>query len=97
MTRALAPFLLGELDATEVLAPYDPYVGDYSQQFTRPSAEHWFGTDEFGRDVLSRIMFGARIALFVGFSASFIGCTLGAVLGVVSAFWGGTSCGSRTP
>src|SRR5438034_8540439 len=50
-----------------LLAPYDPYNGDYGQQFARPSAEHWFGTDEFGRDVLSRIMFGARIALFVGF------------------------------
>ena len=74
----------------ELLAPYDPYVGDYGLQFARPSAEHWFGTDEFGRDVLSRIMFGARIALFVGFFASFIGCTLGALLGVVSAFWGGT-------
>ena len=74
----------------EVLAPYDPYIGDYGQQFMRPSAEHWFGTDEFGRDVLSRIMYGARIALFVGFSASLIGCTLGGLLGVVSAFWGGT-------
>jgi len=73
----------------DVLAPYDPYVGDYGQQFVRPSVEHWFGTDEFGRDVLSRIMYGARIALFVGFCASFIGCTLGAILGVVSAFWGG--------
>jgi peptide/nickel transport system permease protein len=74
----------------ELLAPYDPYVGDYGLQFARPNAEHWFGTDEFGRDVLSRIMYGARIALFVGFFASFIGCTLGALLGVVSAFWGGT-------
>jgi peptide/nickel transport system permease protein len=74
----------------ELLAPYDPYVGDYGLQFARPSAEHWFGTDEFGRDVLSRIMYGARIALFVGFCASFIGCTIGALLGVVSAFWGGT-------
>ena len=72
-----------------VLAPYDPYVGDYGLQFARPSAEHWFGTDEFGRDVLSRIMYGARIALFVGFFASFIGCTIGALLGVVSAYWGG--------
>src|SRR5260370_40842817 len=72
------------------LAPYDPYTGDYGAQFARPSADHWFGTDEFGRDVLSRIMYGARIALFVGFFASFIGCTLGALLGVVSAFWGGT-------
>ena len=50
-------------------------------QFARPSAEHWFGTDEFGRDVLSRIMYGARIALFVGFTASFAGCTIGAPAG----------------
>jgi len=71
------------------LAPYDPYHGDYSQQFARPSAEHWFGTDEFGRDILSRIMYGARIALFVGFTASFAGCTIGALLGVLSAYWGG--------
>ncbi len=73
----------------QMLAPYDPYVGDYGAQFARPSAEHWFGTDEFGRDVMSRIMYGARIALFVGFAASFIGCTIGALLGVVSAYWGG--------
>ena len=71
------------------LAPYDPYTGDYGAQFMRPSAEHWFGTDEFGRDVLSRIMYGARIALFVGFAASLIGCTIGAFLGVISAYWGG--------
>jgi peptide/nickel transport system permease protein len=71
------------------LAPYDPYQGDYALQFARPSAEHWLGTDEFGRDVLTRIMYGARIALFVGFTASFAGCTLGALLGVVSAYWGG--------
>jgi peptide/nickel transport system permease protein len=73
----------------ELLAPYDPYHSDYGAQFSRPSAEHWFGTDEFGRDVLSRIMYGARIALFVGFVASFTGCTIGALLGVISAYWGG--------
>jgi peptide/nickel transport system permease protein len=74
----------------EALARYDPYQGDYALQFARPSAEHWFGTDEFGRDLLTRIMYGARIALFVGFTASFAGCTLGALLGVVSAYCGGT-------
>jgi len=73
----------------QALAPYDPYRGDYGQQFARPSVDHWFGTDEFGRDVLSRVMYGARIALFVGFVASFAGCTLGGLLGVVSAYWGG--------
>lgn len=71
------------------LAPYDPYQPDYAAQFVRPSAEHWFGTDEFGRDVLSRVMYGARIALFVGFAASFAGCTIGALLGVLSAYCGG--------
>ena len=72
------------------LAPYDPYLADYGAQFARPGADHWLGTDEFGRDVLSRIMHGARIALFVGFAASFAGCSLGATLGVVSAYCGGT-------
>ncbi len=72
------------------LAPYDPYLPDYAAQFARPNAEHWFGTDEFGRDVMSRIMYGARIALFVGFTASFAGCSLGGGLGVVSAYCGGT-------
>jgi peptide/nickel transport system permease protein len=71
------------------LAPYDPYLADYSAQFARPSAEHWFGTDEFGRDVLTRILYGAQIALFVGFTASLAGCTLGGLLGAVSAFLGG--------
>src|SRR2546428_3513139 len=73
----------------EPLAPYDPYRGDYGLQFAGPSADHWFGTDEFGRDILSRIMYGARIALFVGFTASFAGCTLGGLLGVISAYYGG--------
>ncbi|HTY76671.1 MAG TPA: ABC transporter permease [Candidatus Bathyarchaeia archaeon] len=73
----------------QVLAPYDPYTPDYGASFARPSAAHWFGTDEFGRDVMSRVMFGARIALFVGFVASFVGCTLGALLGVMSAYSGG--------
>jgi peptide/nickel transport system permease protein len=72
-----------------LLAPYDPYLPDYGAQFARPNGEHWLGTDEFGRDVLSRIMFGARIALFVGFAASLAGCSLGAGLGVVSAYCGG--------
>ena len=85
----IAVMLLVALFAAR-LAPYDPYAADYGAQFMRPSTAHWFGTDEFGRDVLSRIMYGARIALFVGFVASFVGCTLGALLGVISAYAGGT-------
>ncbi len=84
----LAMMLVAALAGT--LARYDPYQGDYALQFARPSAAHWLGTDEFGRDLLTRIMYGARIALFVGFTASFAGCTLGALLGLLSAYWGGT-------
>ena len=75
--------------SAELLAPFDAYRADYGAQFARPSAEHWFGTDEFGRDLMSRIIYGARIALFVGFTASFAGCTIGALLGVMSAYLGG--------
>jgi peptide/nickel transport system permease protein len=78
-------FMIGVAFLADALAPYDPYHSDYGAQFSRPSTEHWFGTDEFGRDILSRIMHGARIALFVGFIASFTGCTVGALLGVISA------------
>jgi peptide/nickel transport system permease protein len=81
--------LMAVAAVADTLAPYDAYQADYSLQFARPSVEHWFGTDEFGRDLMSRIMYGARIALFVGFSASFIGCTLGGLLGVTSAYVGG--------
>jgi peptide/nickel transport system permease protein len=71
------------------IAPYDPLNVDYASMLAAPSAEHWLGTDSFGRDVLSRIIFGARTALAVGFLASFTGSTIGAVIGVVSAYFGG--------
>ncbi len=71
------------------VAPYDPLAVDYAAQLAPPSAAHWLGTDSFGRDVLSRIIYGARTALAVGFLASFLGATIGAVIGVVSAYFGG--------
>jgi peptide/nickel transport system permease protein len=71
------------------VAPYDPLTVDYAAQLMRPSAEHWLGTDSFGRDVASRIIYGARTALAIGFIASFLGCTAGAMIGVASAYFGG--------
>lgn len=71
------------------MAPYNVYEINQKLQFRAPNLTHWFGTDEFGRDMLSRIIFGARIALCIGFASSFIGATLGAVIGVVSAYLGG--------
>jgi peptide/nickel transport system permease protein len=71
------------------VAPYDPLTVDYTSMLAAPWWEHWLGSDSFGRDVLSRIIYGARTALAVGFLASFIGSTVGAIIGVVSAYFGG--------
>jgi peptide/nickel transport system permease protein len=73
----------------DVLAPYDPYEISQLLQFKPPSLQHWLGTDEFGRDLLTRLIYGARIALFIGLTAAFVGATAGAVLGVISAYMGG--------
>jgi peptide/nickel transport system permease protein len=54
-----------------------------------PSAEHLLGTDQFGRDLYARIVYGARTALLVGFVSAFVGATLGLILGVASAYFGG--------
>jgi peptide/nickel transport system permease protein len=72
-----------------VLSPYDPEAVDFGAMLARPSLSHWLGTDSFGRDVLSRLIFGSRTALMVGFGASVLGATLGAILGVGSAYFGG--------
>jgi len=72
-----------------VLAPYDPLQNDYGAMFQAPGASHWFGTDSFGRDVLSRILYGARTALWIGFASSILGTSLGAVIGVYGAYFGG--------
>jgi peptide/nickel transport system permease protein len=72
-----------------VLATHDPLTIDYGAMLAAPSAAHWLGTDAHGRDVLSRIVYGSRTALLVGFGASMLGATLGAVIGVASAYFGG--------
>jgi peptide/nickel transport system permease protein len=71
------------------IAPYNPLVNDYGAMLEAPSAKHWLGTDSFGRDVLSRVIYGSRTALWVGFASAFIGATFGAVIGVTSAYFGG--------
>jgi peptide/nickel transport system permease protein len=71
------------------IAPYDPLAVDFGAMLGAPSAEHWLGTDAFGRDVMSRIIYGSRTALIVGFGAAFFGATAGAILGVASAYFGG--------
>ncbi|MEK6710524.1 MAG: ABC transporter permease, partial [Nitrospinota bacterium] len=71
------------------IAPFDPVANAYDRIHQAPSLAHWLGTDQFGRDILSRIIFGAQTAMLVGFISSFVGATLGLVLGVASAYFGG--------
>jgi peptide/nickel transport system permease protein len=71
------------------LAPYDPVEAHYDAMVAAPSAEYWLGTDQLGRDLLSRVIWGARTALFIGFTSAVLGATLGLVLGVTSAYFGG--------
>jgi len=71
------------------LAPYDPNAQDVLLKLEPPSAAHPFGTDDFGRDVLSRVIYGARISLFVGAIATLAGVLAGTIIGVVSGYFGG--------
>jgi peptide/nickel transport system permease protein len=71
------------------LAPYDPYELRVPHRFTSPGSAFWLGTDEYGRDLLSRLLYGARISLYVGLLAVGLGTTSGAVLGLVSGYFGG--------
>jgi len=73
----------------DIIAPADPWATNYSLMFQRPSSQFWLGTDSFGRDILSRIIYGSRTALLIGFTSAFFGATLGAVIGVASAYFGG--------
>ena len=73
----------------DLIAPYDPVANAFDRMHLAPSAAHWLGTDQFGRDLLSRIIYGSRTALLVGFVSAGIGATVGLVLGVASAYFGG--------
>ena len=75
--------------AANLIAPYDPIVQDYLALTEPPSARYWLGTDDLGRDVLSRIIYGARVSLQVGIIAVGIAVSLGVTLGLVSGYIGG--------
>jgi peptide/nickel transport system permease protein len=75
--------------SAEWIAPYNPTANDFAAMTEPPSLAHWLGTDQFGRDLLSRIIYGARTALIVGLTSAFVGGSLGLVLGVGSAYFGG--------
>ncbi|MFH1486141.1 MAG: ABC transporter permease [Chloroflexota bacterium] len=75
--------------AAPFISPYGPYDTDYDHIRTPPGARFILGSDEFGRDVYTRILYGARTSLYVGLLAVGLGTTLGGLIGLVGAFWGG--------
>ena len=82
--------LMGLMAAlAELISPFNPLATNYGAMLQAPGAAHWLGTDAFGRDVMTRIIYGSRTALWVGFASSFMGATFGAIIGVASAYFGG--------
>ncbi|MBR6755964.1 MAG: ABC transporter permease [Peptococcaceae bacterium] len=73
----------------DFLMPYDPNYSDMGKAFQRPNSEHWFGTDQLGRDIFSRIIYGTRISLSVGLIAVTFALTVGTVLGSIAGYFGG--------
>ena len=74
---------------TPVLSPYDPNEIDFTQGFQRPSLEHPFGTDQFGRDLFTRAAVGGRISIGIGFGATLVILVIGVLFGAISGFAGG--------
>jgi peptide/nickel transport system permease protein len=74
-----------------LLAPYDPYEPDYNQIQLSPSWQHWLGTDMLGRDILSRIIYGARTTLMVGVIAVGIAASVGMAFGLIAGYFGGVT------
>src|SRR5208282_4454738 len=75
--------------AADWIAPYSPTANDFAAMTEPPSWAHWLGTDQLGRDLLSRILFGARTAFIVGLTSALVGGLSGLVIGVASAYFGG--------
>src|SRR5262249_43720767 len=73
----------------ELIAPYNPTANDFGAMMEAPGWAHPLGTDQFGRDLLSRIIYGARTAMVVGLTSALVGGICGLVLGVGSAYFGG--------
>lgn len=72
-----------------VIAPYNPLKTNAFNLFDAPSRTHWLGTDEIGRDVLSRVIYGSRISIYVGLVAVSLGVTIGTTVGLISGYFGG--------
>jgi ABC-type dipeptide/oligopeptide/nickel transport system permease subunit len=84
----LATFLLAGVLAS-LIAPYDPLAANVSSRLQLPSSSHWLGTDALGRDILSRLLYGATVSMRVGLSVVLIGIAVGVPVGAISGYVGG--------
>ncbi|MFK4303878.1 MULTISPECIES: ABC transporter permease [unclassified Paenibacillus] len=83
----LIVFSLGAIFA--FLSPQDPNKLNVLERLQPPGAAHWFGTDDYGRDYFTRALYGGRVSLLVGFASMIIATSIGAVVGIVSGYFGG--------
>jgi peptide/nickel transport system permease protein len=74
-----------------LIAPHDPYLNDMSQSLENPSWQHWLGTDNLGRDTFSRLVYGTRTALYVGFGTVAVSAVIGMILGLSAGYLGGAT------
>jgi ABC-type dipeptide/oligopeptide/nickel transport system permease subunit len=74
-----------------LLAPYSPFDQDLYHVLAPPSAAHWLGTDNLGRDLLSRLLYGTRVSLFVGVASSLVSAMIGVLIGLFAGFRGGVT------
>ena len=82
-------FLLFLVIFADLLVPYSLATDLSADRFQWPNANHWFGTDKYGRDLFARIIYGARTSLYIGFTATLFSATLGTIIGTASAYIGG--------
>jgi peptide/nickel transport system permease protein len=82
-------FLIFVAIFADVIAPFDFRTQNLNATFVKPNATHWFGTDNFGRDIFSRVVYGSRISLQIGFIAVGIALLIGGFIGAISGYFGG--------
>lgn len=80
---------LGLATFSPLLAPYNPSTPDFGAVLASPSAKHLFGTDDLGRDILTRLIYGARISLAVGLTSVFMATIVGVLIGLIAGYFGG--------
>ncbi|MEY8841473.1 ABC transporter permease, partial [Cribrihabitans sp. XS_ASV171] len=75
--------------AAPLLATHDPYAIDFEAILQAPNAAHWFGTDNVGRDIYSRVVYGARLALYIGLLGVIAPMVIGMAIGLLAGYFGG--------